>query len=156
MIMNDQKTQKRNLFLYIFSMLLFGSNGVAASRIALDSYQIVFMRTVLGFLTIALLFFLTRHRLTVFRHPRDLLFVALCVWLISVGRPIPVILGALGLYWYGQDAWFQAKVLWQEKHYRPAGTEPGCANRTGEKTEEDSKITVTNLQDAKEVDFEKE
>lgn len=75
--MKNEKSQKSYVLLYILSLLLFGSNGVAASHISLGSHEIVFLRTVLGTLTIGLLFFLTKHKLTVRQHPRDLLFVAL-------------------------------------------------------------------------------
>ena len=84
------------------------------------------------------------------RLVKDLLFCALCIWFITMRRPFAVVVGVLGLTWYGRDAWFQIKVLWQEKHYKPAtDTTPKAAPK-------DDKITVTNLCDAKEVNFEKE
>ncbi len=82
---------------------------------------------------------------------KDVLFVALAVWLISRKGVIAVVVGILFGWWYGRDAWFQAKALWQEKHYQPSNPGP-----TVNKEPEDNKITVTNLSDAKEVDFEKE
>lgn len=33
---------------YLFALLLFGSNGIVASSIALNSYEIVFLRTLIG------------------------------------------------------------------------------------------------------------
>ena len=85
---------------------------------------------------------------------KDILFVALAIWLISSGKVFVVIIGVLALYWYGRDAYFQGKALWQEKHYTPRqdGPRPGPSSAR----EDDGKITVTNLSDAKEVDFEKE
>lgn len=84
------------------------------------------------------------------RLVKDLLFCALCIWFITMRRPFAMVVGILGLAWYGRDAWFQIKVLWQEKHYKPAtDTTPKAAPK-------DDKITVTNLSDAKEVNFEKE
>ena len=84
------------------------------------------------------------------RLVKDLLFCALCIWFITMRRPFAVVVGVLGLAWYGRDAWFQIKVLWQEKHYKPTtDTTPKAAPK-------DDKITVTNLSDAKEVDFKKE
>ena len=80
---------------------------------------------------------------------KDLLFVGLGIWLITTGKILAVIIGVLGLYWYGRDAYFQAKALWQEKHYRPA------SNTTTPRQEpKDEKITVS--EDAKEVRYEKE
>ena len=52
-----------------------------------------------------------------------------------------MMVGIIAIFWYGRDAWFQAKVLWQEKHYK----------------EPESKSGKINLgSDAKEVNFEKE
>ena len=80
---------------------------------------------------------------------KDLLFVGLGIWLLTTGKILAVIIGVLGLYWYGRDAYFQAKALWQEKHYQPA------SNTTASKQEpKDEKITVSD--DAKEVKYEKE
>ena len=84
------------------------------------------------------------------RLVKDIIFVAVAVLLIVRGRTLGMIVGLLAGYWYGRDAYLQAKVLWQEKTYK--GPEPGIRKEE----EEDGKITVTNLQDAKEVDFEKE
>ena len=75
---------------------------------------------------------------------KDILFMCLAGWILTRSSVMAVILGALGLAWYGRDAYYQIKVLWQEKHYKP-------------RTEEnDDKVTITNLSDAKEVDFTKE
>ena len=38
----------RSYFKYILALLLFGSNGVVASHIALSSYEIVLLRTLIG------------------------------------------------------------------------------------------------------------
>lgn len=82
------------------------------------------------------------------RLVKDLLFCALCVWFITMRRPFATIVGILGLAWYGRDAWFQIKVLWQEKHYKPVD------NTSKPASGEDGKITLSA--NAKEVDFEKE
>ena len=69
--------QKKTAFLkYLTALLLFGSNGVVASRIALGSAEIVLLRSVLGCLLLTALFFLTGHRLELRRNKRDLFFVA--------------------------------------------------------------------------------
>ena len=85
------------------------------------------------------------------RLVKDLLFVGLGIWLITTGKILAVIIGVLGLYWYGRDAYFQAKALWQEKHYQPA-----TDNTPKAEPKEDGKITVTDLSNTKEVNFEKE
>jgi len=78
---------------------------------------------------------------------KDLLFVGLAVWLICTRRPLAIIVAVLAGYWYGRDAWFQIKALWQEKTYEaPAPQE--------EKRNE--KITLTDPSSIKEADFNKE
>ena len=83
------------------------------------------------------------------RLVKDLLFVALGVWLVSMAGLFSVLLGMLAIFWYGRDAYYQAKVLWQEKHYKPEENTIHSAPR------QDGKITV-HQGDAKEVNFEKE
>ncbi|MCX7669729.1 MAG: DMT family transporter, partial [Anaerolineae bacterium] len=50
-------------FKYIAALLLFGSNGIVASRIALSSYEIVFTRTLIGSLLLILLFAVSRQKM---------------------------------------------------------------------------------------------
>lgn len=68
---------KKDYLKYFLALLLFGSNGIAASHISLSSTSIVLQRSVLGCLFLIILFFASGHRLTVHRHRRDLLFIAL-------------------------------------------------------------------------------
>lgn len=68
---------KRVYSKYIAALLLFGSNGVVAAQIALDSYEIVLLRTLIGSVLLAALFFLTRRPLTLHRHARDCGMIAL-------------------------------------------------------------------------------
>jgi len=53
---------------YITALLLFGSNGIVASRIALSSDEIVFTRTLIGALLLATLFVATKQPLRFFRN----------------------------------------------------------------------------------------
>ena len=87
---------------------------------------------------------------------KDILFVALACWILSRGGVLAIILGALGVFWYGRDAYYQIKALWQEKHYK-APEAPG-STKDGPTTQapDDGKVTITNLSDAKEVDYTKE
>lgn len=68
---------KKSFFTYIAGLLLFGSNGVIASYIALTSYEIVLLRTLLGGALLTVLFFLFGHKLTAFQHRKDLCYIAL-------------------------------------------------------------------------------
>ncbi|MDD4461429.1 MAG: DMT family transporter [Eubacteriales bacterium] len=68
---------------YILSMLLFGLNGIVASRIALSSYEIVWLRTMFGSLFLIGVFFLGRKTM-VFRHHRKS-FIYLILSGVSMG-----------------------------------------------------------------------
>lgn len=68
---------KKNLSKYILGLLLFGSNGVVASFIALESQEIVLLRSVLGSLFLLGLFFLSRGRFALRQHKKDACYVIL-------------------------------------------------------------------------------
>lgn len=63
---------------YIAALLLFGSNGIVASHILLNSYDIVFLRTLIGSIFLIALYFILGGR---FREARDkkmdLVFIAI-------------------------------------------------------------------------------
>lgn len=54
--MSTEKSLTKSYAKYIFSLVLLGSNGVVASYIALNSYEIVFLRTIIGGAFLLLLF----------------------------------------------------------------------------------------------------
>ena len=81
---------------------------------------------------------------------KDLLFAAVGAWLVWRGGFFSTLLGVFALLWYGRDAWYQAKVIWQEKHYEPKTQETSAPKASAD----GGKITIST--DAKEVDFEKE
>ena len=62
-------------FRYIFALLLFGSNGIVASRIDLSSYEIVLLRTLIGSLLLIAIFFLSRGKLTFWKYKKDFAFL---------------------------------------------------------------------------------
>ena len=66
----------RSYFKYILALLLFGSNGVVASHIALSSYEIVLLRTLIGSLLLIVLFLLNKGRFTFLQKKTDFLFLA--------------------------------------------------------------------------------
>ena len=68
---------KKSYMKYITALLLFGSNGIVASYISLQSYHIVFLRTMLGSILLVTLFFLTKHKLSIKNYPRDLLYISI-------------------------------------------------------------------------------
>lgn len=68
---------KRGYLKYILALLLFGSNGIVASRISLTSYEIVLLRTLIGSLLLIAIFLFTKGKLTFFRHKRQSLFLVI-------------------------------------------------------------------------------
>ena len=84
------------------------------------------------------------------RLAKDILFLGVGAWLLSTGRLLAGVLGLLALLWYGRDAWFQAKALGQEKHYKGPQEGPTVKPAPGK----EDRITLSP--DAKEVDFKKE
>lgn len=68
---------KRAYTKYILALLLFGTNGIVASRIALSSYEIVLLRTMIGSLLLIALFLLNKGRFQFYRRKKDFLFLAI-------------------------------------------------------------------------------
>lgn len=68
---------KRSYVKYILGLLLFGSNGIVASYIALNSYEIVLLRTLLGSLLLLFLFFIKREKFTFYQKKKQFLWLAI-------------------------------------------------------------------------------
>ncbi|MDD6288960.1 MAG: DMT family transporter [Eggerthellales bacterium] len=62
---------------YICALLLLGSNGCVASLISLNSYEIVFLRCLLGALTMLVMLLVMGRALTAGQHRRELGFLLL-------------------------------------------------------------------------------
>ena len=84
------------------------------------------------------------------RLAKDLVFVAIGFFLVWRGGFFVTLLGIFALVWYGRDAYYQAKVLWQEKHFEPVNQD----NPSPKSPADGGRITIST--DAKEVDYEKE
>lgn len=67
---------RRSYLKYIFSLLLFGSNGIVASLIDLSSYEIVLLRSLLGSILLISIFFLSKGKPVFFKHKKKLLCLA--------------------------------------------------------------------------------
>ena len=65
------------LLKYLSALLLFGLNGIVASQIAMGSYEIVFLRTMIGSVILIILFVLGKGRFHLREHKRDFLFILL-------------------------------------------------------------------------------
>lgn len=62
---------------YLTALLLFGSNGLVASYIALSSYEIVLLRSFLGSIFLLALFCLSGQKFTIPYHRKDAILIAL-------------------------------------------------------------------------------
>ncbi len=67
---------KRVYFKYVFALLLFGSNGIVASLIPMNSYEIVLLRTLLGSFLLLALFVLGKGKFTFCKHKKQFLYLA--------------------------------------------------------------------------------
>ncbi|EHI99974.1 protein of unknown function DUF6 transmembrane [Clostridium sp. DL-VIII] len=59
---------KRAYFKYFLALLLFGFNGIVASYILLNSYEIVFLRTLIGSLFLILVFTLSNQKIQFWKN----------------------------------------------------------------------------------------
>ena len=69
--------KNKAIFKYIAALLLFGSNGIVASYISLSSYEIVFTRTLIGSLFLALIFIFTKQKAQFWRDKLHFLYLAI-------------------------------------------------------------------------------
>lgn len=68
-------TMKHALPKHIFSLLLFGTNGIVASHIALSSYNIVLLRSFVGSLFLLAAFFLMKQKFTFHKYKKDFIYI---------------------------------------------------------------------------------
>lgn len=68
---------KNPYFKYIAALLMFGSNGVVASYILLNSYEIVFLRTLIGSLFLTLVFALSKKKVQFWKNKSHFLYLAI-------------------------------------------------------------------------------
>ena len=72
---------------YLSALLLFGSNGIVASHISLSSFEIVYLRTLIGSIFLITIFLLSGRKITFFHHKKDCIFLLLsgismgCSWI---------------------------------------------------------------------------
>ncbi len=62
---------------YISALLLFGLNGIVASHISLNSYEIVFLRTLIGSVLLIVLFLIGKGKFHIKEYKKDTLFIVL-------------------------------------------------------------------------------
>ena len=69
--------KKRPLIKYVIGMMLFGTNGIAANASALSSTELVYLRSAIGAVLLAILYFSTGRRIHAHRQKKSLFFLAL-------------------------------------------------------------------------------
>lgn len=77
--------ERKALAKHISSLVLFGFNGILASLIALDSYEIVFLRTLLGSALLIAIFLIKREKSNIKGNGKDLAFVSLSGVAMGIG-----------------------------------------------------------------------
>ena len=62
---------------YLSALLLFGLNGIVASHIPLSSYEIVFLRTLIGSALLLVLFLFGKGKFQIKTYKKDTIFIVL-------------------------------------------------------------------------------
>ena len=65
---------KKSYLKYFSSLLLFGSNGIIASYILLNSYEIVFLRSLIGGLFLIAVFILSKNKITFLNNKKHFIY----------------------------------------------------------------------------------
>lgn len=77
-IKNQEVIMDRKAFIkYLSALLLFGLNGIVASHITLRSYEIVFLRTLIGSILLIVLFLGSKGKFHIVTYKKDTMFIVL-------------------------------------------------------------------------------
>lgn len=68
---------KKAFIKYLSALLLFGLNGIVASNIALSSYEIVFLRTLIGSILLIILFLAGKGKFHIVTYRKDTVYIVL-------------------------------------------------------------------------------
>lgn len=66
----------KNLYIYFFALLLFGSNGIWASYIELKSYETIFFRTFLGVIFLAFIYLISRNKNRFWKYKKEMILTS--------------------------------------------------------------------------------
>ena len=69
---------------YVAALLLFGSNGIVASMITMNSREIVMFRTLIGSVFLIALYLVNGHKFTFLKHRKSFSFFAVFLGIILV------------------------------------------------------------------------
>lgn len=114
---------KKTYLKYLFSLLLFGSNGIVASHILLTSYEIVFLRTLIGSLLLFIIFTLSQGTFTFWQHKRQFFFLTISgiatgaswIFLYEAYSQIGVSIASLAYYCGPVIVMILSPLVFQEK-----------------------------------------
>ena len=114
---------KKSYVKFMIALLIFGSNGIIASHIPLNSYEIVLTRTAIGSAALWLFFLLTRQKSTVSAYRKEFIFLALSgvmmglnwLFLFESYRTIGVGLGTVACYFGPVLVMMLSPLLFREK-----------------------------------------
>ncbi|MEL7610553.1 MAG: DMT family transporter [Bacillota bacterium] len=114
---------KTSYIKYLAALLMFGLNGIVASRIALSSYEIVFTRTLIGSLLLIAIFALSRQKVQIFKAKGHMLRLivsgiamgASWMFLYEAYKQIGVGIASLAYYCGPVIVMIFAPVLFKEK-----------------------------------------
>lgn len=108
---------------YISALLMFGSNGIVASYILLNSYEIVFLRTLIGSLFLILVFFLSKKKSMFLKNKSHFLYLVISgaamgaswIFLYEAYAQIGVSIATLAYYCGPVIVMILSPVLFKEK-----------------------------------------
>jgi drug/metabolite transporter (DMT)-like permease len=114
---------KRSYVKYLSALLLFGSNGIVASHISLTSYEIVFLRTLIGSLLLIVLYKFSGGKFSFIKYPQQFLLLigsgiamgASWMFLYEAYRQIGVSIASLAYYCGPVIVMILSPLLFKEK-----------------------------------------
>jgi RarD protein len=114
---------KKSYITYIIALLLFGTNGIVAKLIALNSYEIVFTRTLIGSVFLVLIFAFSGKKTKTQINKQHLLLIALSgvamgiswMFLYEAYAQIGVSVASLAYYCGPVIVMMLSQVLFKEK-----------------------------------------
>ncbi|OOM69346.1 DMT family transporter [Clostridium sp. BL-8] len=114
---------KRAYFKYFLALLLFGFNGIVASYILLNSYEIVFLRTLIGSLFLILVFTLSNQKVQFWKNKSHFLCLVISgmamgaswMFLYEAYRQIGVSIATLAYYCGPMIVMVFSPIIFKEK-----------------------------------------
>lgn len=108
---------------YLIALLLFGSNGIVASYITLSSYEIVFTRTLIGALSLVVIFAFSKQKMRFWRNKAHFFYLLVSgismgvswMFLFEAYRQIGVSVATLAYYCGPVIVMMLSKIVFKEK-----------------------------------------